>query len=81
MNNNIFLKKLITLKASIEVADLTFSDIVIADLHKQICEIIDDFENKTIAKWVCLKQCSETLPSGGRDNICLNCGSSIEKIK
>lgn len=28
-------------------------------------------------KSVCYKDCGNTLPSGGRDNICLNCGSSI----
>lgn len=27
---------------------------------------------------VCYKECGNTEPSGGSDNICLNCGSSIK---
>lgn len=28
---------------------------------------------------VCYKECDNTQPSGGIDNICLNCGSSIKQ--
>lgn len=28
---------------------------------------------------VCYKECGNTQPSGGIDNICLNCGSSIKQ--
>lgn len=28
----------------------------------------------------CYKDCGETKPSGGVDNICLNCGSGIKKV-
>lgn len=29
----------------------------------------------------CYKECGNTQPSGGVDNICLNCGSSIKNPK
>lgn len=32
-----------------------------------------------VIKSVCYKDCGNTQPSGGSDNICLNCGSSIKQ--
>jgi len=57
--------------------DLIFSD--------NIPAYADWLENKLalrlppVIKSVCYKDCGNTQPSGGSDNICLNCGSSIKQ--
>ena len=49
-----------------------------------IKEKVDNAINEALRQFavsssVCYKECGNTQPSGGIDNICLNCGSSIKQ--
>lgn len=45
------------------------------EAHKKLCDLY------IIIKSSCYKECGNTLPSGSKDNICLNCGSSIKNTR
>jgi len=51
-------------------------------IHDYVSEALKQVKNCSIpdvVKSVCYKKCGNTQPSGGTDNICLNCGSSIKQ--
>jgi len=51
------------------------------DIINDLCEIagIEQLTIPAVIKSVCHKECGNTQPGGGSDNICLNCGSSIKQ--
>jgi len=42
-------------------------------------EILDALRQPTESQSVCRKECGSKQPTGGSDNTCLNCGSSVKQ--
>lgn len=65
---------------STDTEDITyFTDQYVEWLEEKLYTILDIvYGDEEVEEAECMKECGNTQPSSGRNNICLNCGSSIK---